>query len=293
MDELNKKINETLQLLKIKDELKKHPAFIDYIENMIKKIYQIGLSNPNKINNIKGELGKISFEIGEPPTKCELTIINESESSIKYIIGEKQPETYDVKGKTIRKKNATEEKIEIDNLNQVTVTSLYSELNTANGNDKEYSEYSGAEQKKYDQNGIMLTRIIDQYQTQKKPLFYFDKIMPQDMLYNVRNLFTIAQPIQRISRTIIQRNKDIRLANVTQIKDEKSNIITEKWVTALNTEHGIKDMNPQHQIDPHSVQPLTQEEIEQLINQEKNEIIKEGIKQYFSEQERINTGRRI
>ena len=302
MNELEQKINYILtKNIRIIEELKQHPSFIEFIEKMKQSIFQACASNTEKIINLMEKSGTITYDVEirverenkkvvVEKTRYKLIIKSDSETSLTYTLIEETPPKFDKEGKTIREKNAMEQEIKLlykDKEPYTTITSRYSSIDTKDCKAAECNNTFSAEQAEYNQEGIMIKRDIKQYSPYKISQI-FDNITPNTMLYIPRKAFTpgLNEYNTYSHHTIMTRNK-IHTANL-YYEDKKEGIIY-KGNIMLSQEHGLKDMTIPSGIDisnqPKLIPKLTEEQINEIIGKETNPRVKEGMYKYIQETE--------
>lgn len=268
---LRKELKKYILNLGVDKRFLENPAFdsaLAEIDSLISRMYMFEASEQI---GIKVDDQKIDFEYVSPSlTKYTFTISCSNPNSFSCIRTEENKPYLGTNGKWISEKSVTESVTTINNNGTIDIN-----INEAKATDfdckKEQSKiFSSAEKRHYSPNGVMISRTYKSFN---------EFLQPTELMHLS---VSVMLNIPRLSFNGLYDNRYNRLLHLTRDKLDTANILVIDYntdfrysaVTELNSEHGLRDMVTLGGHDPFPqkvfIPKLSQEEIEKLINKEKN-----------------------
>lgn len=277
VEELDKNLEEKLFELGVDPRFKENPAFEAALSNIKGLILNMGIFLFDKAKNVtvKQEGKGMYFEwISEDGKKYLMNIYSLNPDTFTCVRTEEYVPFVSSDGKTVRSKGAIEEIATIDKYGFITLTENTSFVDNVDCNFDECYNTTHTSKKYYTSKGVMRDREDKGFSRCKIP-FSFDFVKAGIMLNTPRN----SNNHKYQTRTTLIREKLDTAQMVVEV-DGKGVIYSAK--TRLDQQHGLRDMEvytggsyPQDVVIP----PLSQEEIEEMIQRESNPKIAEGLRE--------------
>lgn len=282
VEELRNKLSEHIISLGIDKSFLENPAFSSAISQIDGLISQMGMSESIRTITVKEENGEISFDFVSPyGEKYSMSIYSSSPKTFRCVRTKEEKPFIGLNGQSIREKGVIEEVATIDEYGFITLTTNGSRVNNIDCKMGECNNSTWSEKKYYTSNGVMRDREYKSF-TKGKLFENFDRTSIDSMLYIPRQAFDSGFWNDKYeSRTLLVRDK---LDTARILSEDKKRGIRYSAITPLNQEHGLRDMillggydlYPQNVVIP----PLSQEEIEAMIQRESNPKVAEGLREY-------------
>lgn len=280
--ELRDKLSERVIGLGIDKSFLENPAFASAISQIDSLIGQMNMFEAAEAVTVKEENGNISFDwtssVGD---KYSMSISSSSPETFRCVRTEEKKPFVGTNGQSIRQKNVVEEVATIDKSGFITLTTNGSMVDNIDCGMGKCNNSTWSEKKYYTSNGIMRDREYKNF-TRGELSEDFDRTRIDSMLYIPRQAFDFGLWHDKYeSRTLLVRDK---LDTARIVSEDKTKGIRYSAITPLNQEHGLRDMvllggydqYPQDVVIP----PLSQEEIEVMIQRESNPKVAEGLRAF-------------
>ncbi len=280
--ELRDKLSERVIGLGIDKSFLENPAFASAISQIDSLIGQMNMFEAAEAVTVKEENGNISFDwtssVGD---KYSMSISSSSPETFRCVRTEEKKPFIGTNGQSIRQKNVVEEVATIDKSGFITLTTNGSMVDNIDCGMGKCNNSTWSEKKYYTPNGVMRDREYKNF-TRGELSEDFDRTRIDSMLYIPRQAFDFGFWHDKYeSRTLLVRDK---LDTARIVSEDKTKGIRYSAITPLNQEHGLKDMVLLGGYDPYPqdvvIPPLSQEEIEVMIQRESNPKVAEGLRAY-------------
>lgn len=281
--ELSDKLIERVIGLGVDKSFLENPAFASAISQIDNLIGQMSMFEAAEAVTVKEENGNISFDWTSPVgDKYSMSISSSSPETFRCVRTEEKKSFIDTNGQSIKRKNVVEEVATIDKSGSITLTTNSSIVDNIDCRIGKCNNYTWSEKKCYTSNGVMRDREYKSFAREELPVD-FDRAEINSMLFIPRQAFDFGFWYDKYeSRTLLVRDK---LDTAKIISEDRTKGIRYSAITPLNQEHGLRDMAalldgygpyPQNVVIP----PLSQEEIEAMIQRESNPKVAEGLREY-------------
>ena len=279
--ELIEKLEEKISGLGIDPKFKENPAYASAIAELKRLISQMNMFEAAEIVSVKDEKSKISFDwTSNSGAKYSINISSSSPETFKCIKTEEKKSFVSTNGQAFREKNVVEEVTTIDKSGIITLTTNGSIVDNIDCSAGKCHNSTWAEKKRYSSKGVMIDREYKGF-TRGELTENFDRTRIDSMLYIPRQAFNFGTWHDKYeTRTLLTREK---LDTARIVYEDKTKGIRYIAITPLNQEYGLRDMTingyepyPQNVIIP----PLSQEQIEAMIQKESNPKVVEGLRAY-------------
>lgn len=281
--ELRDKLIERVIGLGVDKSFLENPAFASAISQIDSLIVQMNMFEAAETVTVKEENRNISFDWTSPVgDKYSMSISSSSPETFRCVRTEENKSFIDTNGQSIRQKNVVEEVATIDKFGSITLTTNGSIVDNINCKIGKCNNSTWSEKKCYTSNGVMRDREYKSFAREELPVD-FDRAEINSMLFIPRQAFDFGFWYDKYeSRTLLVRDK---LDTAKIISEDRTKGIRYSAITPLNQEHGLRDMAalldgygpyPQNVVIP----PLSQEEIEAMIQRESNPKVAEGLREY-------------
>ena len=281
--ELRGKLIERVIGLGVDKSFLENPAFASAISQIDSLIGQMNMFEAAETVTVKEENGNISFNWTSPVgDKYSMSISSSSPETFRCVRTEEKKSFIDTNGQNIRQKNVIEEVATIDKSGSITLTTNSSIVDNIDCRIGKCNNYTWSEKKCYTSNGVMRDREYKSFAREELPVD-FDRAEINSVLFIPRQAFDFGFWYDKYeSRTILVIDK---LDTAKIISEDRTKGIRYSAITPLNQEHGLRDMAalldgygpyPQNVVIP----PLSQEEIEAMIQRESNPKVAEGLREY-------------
>lgn len=280
--ELRDKLSERVIGLGIDKSFLENPAFASAISQIDSLIGQMNMFEAAEAVTVKEENGNISFDwtssVGD---KYSMSISSSSPETFRCVRTEEKKSFIGTNGQSIREKNVVEEVATIDKSGFITLTTNGSMVDNIDCGMDKCNNSTWSEKKYYTSNGVMRDREYKSF-TRGELSENFDRTRIDSMLFIPRQAFDFGLWHDKYeSRTLLVRDK---LDTARIVSEDKTKGIRYSAITPLNQEYGLRDMillggyepYPQNVVIP----PLSQEEIEVMIQRESNPKVAEGLREY-------------
>ena len=280
--ELIDKLIERVIGLGIDKSFLENPAFASAISQIDSLIGQMNMFEAAEAVTVKEENGNISFDwtssVGD---KYSMSISSSSPETFRCVRTEEKKPFVGTNGQSIRQKNVVEEVATIDKSGFITLTTNGSMVDNIDCGMGKCNNSTWSEKKYYTPNGIMRDREYKNF-TRGELSEDFDRTRIDSMLFIPRQAFDFGLWHDKYeSRTLLVRDK---LDTARIVSEDKTKGIRYSAITPLNQEHGLRDMVLLGGYDPYPqdvvIPPLSQEEIEVMIQRESNPKVAEGLRAY-------------
>ena len=280
--ELRDKLSERVIGLGIDKSFLENPAFASAISQIDSLIGQMNMFEAAEAIIVKEENGNISFDwtssVGD---KYSMSISSSSPETFRCVRTEEKKPFVGTNGQSIRQKNVVEEVATIDKSGFITLTTNGSMVDNIDCGMGKCNNSTWSRKKYYTSNGIMRDREYKKF-TRGELSEDFDRIRIDSMLYIPRQAFDFGFWHDKYeSRTLLVRDK---LDTARIVSEDKTKGIRYSAITPLNQENGLRDMVLLGGDDPYPqdvvIPPLSQEEIEVMIQRESNPKVAEGLRAY-------------
>ena len=280
--ELRDKLSERVIGLGIDKSFLENPAFASAISQIDSLIGQMNMFEAAEAVTVKEENGNISFDwtssVGD---KYSMSISSSSPETFRCVRTEEKKPFVGTNGQSIRQKNVVEEVATIDKSGFITLTTNGSMVDNIDCGMGKCNNSTWSEKKYYTSNGVMRDREYKNF-TRGELSEDFDRTRIDSMLYIPRQAFDFGFWHDKYeSRTLLVRDK---LDTARIVSEDKTKGIRYSAITPLNQEHGLRDMVLLGGYDPYPqdvvIPPLSQEEIEVMIQRESNPKVAEGLRAY-------------
>lgn len=282
VEELRNKLSEHIIGLGIDKSFLENPAFASAISQIDSLISQMGMSESIRTITAKEENGEISFDwVSSDGVKYSMSIWSSSPKTFRCVRTKEEKPFIGLNGQSIREKNVIEEVATIDEYGFITLTTNGSRVNNIDCKMDECNNSTWSEKKYYTSNGVMRDREYKSF-SKGKLSKNFDRTSIDSMLNIPRQAFDSGFWNDKYeSRTLLVRDK---LDTARILSEDKKRGIRYSAITPLNQEHGLRDMILLGGYDPYPqnvvIPPLSQEEIEAMIQRESNPKVAEGLREY-------------
>ncbi len=281
--ELRDKLIERVIGLGVDKSFLENPAFASAISQIDNLIGQMNMFEAAQAVTVKEENGNISFDWTSPVgDKYSMSISSSSPETFRCVRTEEKKSFIDTNGQSIKRKNVVEEVATIDKSGSITLTTNSSIVDNIDCRIGKCNNYTWSEKKCYTSNGVMRDREYKSFARGELSVD-FDRAEIDSMLFIPRQAFDFGVWHDKYeSRTLLVRDK---LDTAKIISEDRTKGIKYSAITPLNQEHGLRDMAalldgygpyPQNVVIP----PLSQEEIEVMIQRESNPKVAEGLREY-------------
>jgi hypothetical protein len=281
--ELRDKLIERVIGLGVDKSFLENPAFASAISQIDNLIGQMNMFEAAEAVTVKEENGNISFDWTSPVgDKYSMSISSSSPETFRCVRTEEKKSFIDTNGQSIKRKNVVEEVATIDKSGSITLTTNSSIVDNIDCRIGKCNNYTWSEKKCYTSNGVMRDREYKSFARGELSVD-FDRAEIDSMLFIPRQAFDFGVWHDKYeSRTLLVRDK---LDTAKIISEDRTKGIKYSAITPLNQEHGLRDMAalldgygpyPQNVVIP----PLSQEEIEVMIQRESNPKVAEGLREY-------------
>lgn len=281
--ELRDKLIERVIGLGVDKSFLENPAFASAISQIDSLIGQMNMFEAAETVTVKEENGNISFNWTSPVgDKYSMSISSSSPETFRCVRTEEKKSFIDTNGQSIKRKNVVEEVATIDKSGSITLTTNSSIVDNIDCRIGKCNNYTWSEKKCYTSNGVMRDREYKSFARGELSVD-FDRAEIDSMLFIPRQAFDFGVWHDKYeSRTLLVRDK---LDTAKIISEDRTKGIKYSAITPLNQEHGLRDMvalldgygpYPQNVVIP----PLSQEEIEVMIQRESNPKVAEGLREY-------------
>lgn len=281
--ELRGKLIERVIGLGVDKSFLENPAFASAISQIDSLIGQMNMFEAAETVTVKEENGNISFNWTSPVgDKYSMSISSSSPETFRCVRTEEKKSFIDTNGQSIKRKNVVEEVATIDKSGSITLTTNSSIVDNIDCRIGKCNNYTWSEKKCYTSNGVMRDREYKSFARGELSVD-FDRAEIDSMLFIPRQAFDFGVWHDKYeSRTLLVRDK---LDTAKIISEDRTKGIKYSAITPLNQEHGLRDMAalldgygpyPQNVVIP----PLSQEEIEVMIQRESNPKVAEGLREY-------------
>lgn len=280
--ELRDKLIERVIGLGVDKSFLENPAFASAISQIDSLIGQMNMFEAAETVTVKEENGNISFNWTSPVgDKYSMSISSSSPETFRCVRTEENKSFIDTNGQNIRQKNVIEEVATIDKFGSITLTTNGSIVDNIDCKIGKCNNSTWSEKKCYTSNGVMRDREYKSFARGELPVD-FDRAEINSMLFIPRQAFDSGFWYDKYeSRTLLVRDK---LDTAKIISEDRTKGIKYSAIAPLNQEHGLRDMAllggygpyPQNVVIP----PLSQEEIEVMIQRESNPKVAEGLREY-------------
>lgn len=280
--ELRDKLIERVIGLGVDKSFLENPAFASAISQIDNLIGQMNMFEAAEAVTVKEENGNISFDWTSPVgDKYSMSISSSSPETFRCVRTEEKKSFIDTNGQSIKRKNVVEEVATIDKSGSITLTTNSSIVDNIDCRIGKCNNYTWSEKKCYTSNGVMRDREYKSFARGELSVD-FDRAEIDSMLFIPRQAFDFGVWHDKYeSRTLLVRDK---LDTAKIISEDRTKGIKYSAIAPLNQEHGLRDMAllggygpyPQNVVIP----PLSQEEIEVMIQRESNPKVAEGLREY-------------
>ena len=282
IEELRNNLKEHILNLGIDKKIMDNPAFLSAITRINSMIEQMNIQDADKVVEVTENNGIISINWNSVTNdKYNMKIASSSPDSF-YCVRtlEKNPRLGN-NGQMIHEKEVIENIIAMSNNGALTITSNSSIVNDINCDSNTLNNTTFVETMYYTTEGVMSMRESKSFKT--TPLIgSIDKIGTDAMLYTPRNEYMTDKYSKR---RVLYRNT-IDTARI--LEEDKNNNTKYSSVVRLNMEHGLKNMTLPN-IDIHQkdvyIPKISVVEINEMINQEKDEKVRKGLSLYAVDRE--------
>lgn len=280
--ELREKLGEKIYALGIDPKFKENPAYASALAEIQSLIGQMNMFEAVEVVTVREEKGNISFDwTSTTGTKYSMSISSSSPDTFKCISTEERKPFVGKNGQTIREKNVVEKVATIDQSGFITLTTNGSMVNNVDCGVGKCNNSTWAEKKYYTSNGVMRDREYKGFKSGELTED-FDRTRIDSMLFIPRQAFDFGFWHDKYeTRTLLTREK---LDTARIISVDKTKGIKYIATTPLNQEYGLRDMGLPSGYDPYPqdvvIPPLSQEEIEAMIQKERNPKVEEGLRAY-------------
>ncbi len=277
--ELRDKLIERVIGLGVDKSFLENPAFASAISQIDNLIGQMNMFEAAEAVTVKEENGNISFDWTSPVgDKYSMSISSSSPETFRCVRTEEKKSFIDTNGQSIKRKNVVEEVATIDKSGSITLTTNSSIVDNIDCRIGKCNNYTWSEKKCYTSNGVMRDREYKSFARGELSVD-FDRAEIDSMLFIPRQAFDFGVWHDKYeSRTLLVRDK---LDTAKIISEDRTKGIKYSAITPLNQEHGLRDMALLGGYDPYVViPPLSQEEIEVMIQRESNPKVAEGLREY-------------
>lgn len=280
--ELREKLGEKIFGLGIDPKFKENPAYASALAEIESLISQMNMFEAAEVVTVREEEGKISFDwtstVGE---KYSISISSSSPETFRCIRTEEKKPFVGTNGQTIREKNVVEEVATIDKSGFITLTTNGSMVDNIDCSVGKCNNSTWSEKKYYTSDGVMSDREYKGF-SRGELTEDFDRTKVDSMLYIPRQAFDYGFWHDKYeTRTLLTREK---LDTARIVSEDRTKGIRYNATTPLNQEHSLRDMVLLGGYDSYPqdvvISPLSQEQIEAMIQRETNPKVAKGLRAY-------------
>ena len=285
--ELEEKITEKIIGLGIDPKFKDNPAFAEAISEIKGMMSQMNMGEAAQAVTVKEENNVISFSWTSPVgEKNSMSISCSNPETFKSVKTEEKKPFVATDGQTVRQKSVVEKVATIDNNNIITLTTNGSMIDDMNCGVGKCNNTTWSERKLFSADGVMKERENKGFKPGELTE-NFDRANENTMLYIPRQAFDNGFWYDKYdTRTLLVREK---LDTARIVSENKSNGIKYNATIPLNQEHGLRDMTIPAGYNQYpqdiTINPLSKEEIEDMIQKESNPKVQEGLRAYANGRE--------
>lgn len=282
--ELKEKLAEKVLGLGIDSKFIENPAYASAISKIDDHIAEMNMGREGEIVDVREENGNISFNWNSNSgVKYSMSISSSSPETFRCVCTKVEvPYRSAVDGKTIREKSVIEEVATIDKssgfITLITNGSIVDNIDCKMG---ECNNSTWSEKKYYTSNGVMRDREYKRFRKGKLSE-NFDRTSVASMLCIPRQAFDFGYWHDKYEKRILLERDKLDTARI--FMEDKTNGIRYNAITLLKQEYGLRDMVLSGGYDPYPqnvvISPLSQEEIEVMIQRESNPKVAEGLREY-------------
>ena len=286
LKELKENLTEKILSLGIKEEFIENPAFSSALSEIGWLLHNMEESHCL----VKEEDGVIKIECTTTyDVKYSMKIWIPTPDTIRCVrIMEEKP-FIGTNGKYVRTKHAYEIITNINNNNWIEVIENGSTINNIDCREGTTNNSVWARKKEYDPNGVMTTREYKDYKSSTLNAS-IDRATEHDMLCIPRFAFQIGHLMERsYNYRELLRRKYLDVARI--VVEDKGNGIEYYSDTQLKGEHGYRNMvlmNGWNYPTEVVIKPLSNEEIENMIQLEINHKVQEGLRKFSQGREKYH-----
>lgn len=279
LKELREKLVEHISKLGIDERFLENPAFASAISEIDSLIGQMNANEQENMIPVKEENGSISFGyISVTGNKYSYNIACTSPEKFSCIKIEEKKPYISTNGQTTNVKEVTEKVTTIDESGFVTSTANGSIIDNINCEIGKCNNTTWSEKKQYNTKGIMTKKEYKGF-PKGELSESFERTGINSILYIPRQAFvpgTFNTNYEK--RTLLMRDK---LDTARYIAEDKAKGTNYSATVPLNQEHGLREMRTNYLYEQNIViPPLSQDEIEQMIQRESNPKVAEGLREY-------------
>lgn len=274
--ELREKLSERILGLEIDSKFLENPAFSSSVSEIDNLIGQMNMFETAEMVNVREKNGNISFEwMSTYGKKYSMSITSLSPDAFRCIRTEEK-----IYESGIKEKNVTEVVTSIDENGEITITSNNGSVDNADVKSGECNIVTSSEKKYYNFYGVMSKREYKNFGKSE----LINKTVETATINDILHMPRIDEN-RYVTRNLLVRDK---LDTARLVIDDKSKGITYNATVPLNQEHGLKEMilngGDIYQQDI-IILPLSQLEIEAMIQKESNPKVAEGLRKYATGRE--------
>lgn len=280
--ELQEKLDDKISKLGIDEKFKENPAYDSALSEIQEVITQMNIPQENNEIIVSEKTGSIAFEwTSEFGDSYSLRISSSKPNSFRCVQVEEQIPPEDKKEQVIRKKVVVEKIATIDEAGNISLVTNGAVIHNINCPSGKYNNSTWAEKKMYTSNGVMCNREYKSF-PDAQLTGSLDEAIVDSLLFIPRQAFVAGFWDNKYeTHTFLVRDK---LDTAKIVFEDKINGIMYRAITPLNQEHGLRDMEllPGYEHCPQDIviSPLSQEQIDAMIQRENNPKIQEGLKSY-------------
>lgn len=279
--ELREKLSEKVLGLGIDAKFLENPAFASSISQIDSLISQMNMFEASESVLVREENGIISFDwVSNVGDKYSISISSSRPETFRCIRTEEKKTFIGTSGQTIKQKNVVEEVTTISESGFITLITNGSTIDNIDCDMDRCNNYTWSEKKYYTSDGVMRDREYKSFGGGELSES-FDRASIDSMLYIPRQAFNLGMWNDKYeSRTLLVRDK---LDTARVLTEDKTKGIRYSATTILSQEHGLRDMvlpaGFSYQQDV-IITPLSQGEIDEIIQRESSQKVAEGLKGY-------------
>lgn len=280
LDELMDNFEKKISGLGVDQKFRENPAYATALAQIKSLILGMNIGDETKNVIVSEEKGNITFDWKNNGDKHSINIMCSNPDTFGVIYVEDKKPYINNEGNTVRNKNVIEKKATIDDAGFITLIENHGMVYNNPSDISKCKNIVWAEKKYYRADGIMRDREFKDY-GEGELTESFDNANVGSILYIPREAFKYGFMNDKYEeRTVMTRD---RFDTAHVYHEDKRKGIEYSATIPLDRQHGLRDMNTVvgfHGQFPEEViiQPLSKEDIEEMITKEKNTKVEEGLR---------------
>ena len=280
INELLNNLDNEVMSLNVNPKFKENPAYqaiLTEIGEILRKVnVDDGLEN-SKIIRKNNE--QISMELtNKNGQSCQLAITCNGSSEINCLMTWDDNPSFDQEGKRAIGKISRQVTGNLQENGNINLVKNYATIDDAHCEKGELNTFDAIEQEMYTAQGVMYRK--DSLASSAKNYYRNTNFEPSTLFYKP-GIFMQPAPLGLVQRSVVQR----KTFDTADVYIKNADRVTFNGVVALDREHGLSKMNPILPTEDYIISPLSVNEVEEIIKQENNPKVQEGLRKFTHNRE--------